>query len=254
MAVVNKIIPFSSVDGPGNRTAIFFQGCNIDCKYCHNPETRPIISANEKVGHELDALAGFENDLSGVTDMTVDQVIEEIKKQMPFIRGVTVSGGECMLNSDFLTELFGKVKALGLTTLIDTNGTIPFKGKEKLLEYTDGVMLDVKAYDEADHINVTGAGNKVVLENLDYLISLDKLFEIRCVIAPRLYNGMKSVLALANHILNITEKKSFHFKLIKYRPMGVRAEYRDMPSPSDKYLQTIENMLEDMGFEGTVIS
>ena len=80
-ARVNKIIPFSSVDGPGNRTAIFLQGCNINCLYCHNPETR------DKYG---------DKNITTVTEMSSDEVLEQVKKQIPFVRGITVSGGECI--------------------------------------------------------------------------------------------------------------------------------------------------------------
>ena len=82
MALVRKIIPQSTVDGPGNRTAVFLQGCNIRCAYCHNPETQAIHDAEAR-------------------EMSVEEVMAEVRKGIPFIRGITVSGGECMLHPDF---------------------------------------------------------------------------------------------------------------------------------------------------------
>ena len=157
-ARVNKIIPFSSVDGPGNRTAIFLQGCNINCMYCHNPETR------DKYGDPK---------ITTVTEMSADEVLEQVKKQIPFVRGITVSGGECMLQPDFLTELFTKIKVLGLSTMIDTNGTIDFADKQDLLAVTDGVLLDIKAFDSDTHRKITGAGNETVIANARFLASID---------------------------------------------------------------------------------
>ena len=175
-AIINKIIPFSSVDGPGNRTAIFLQGCNIDCKYCHNPETRKICiecgacvnkcpagallkDENGHILYDADKCAECDTCIKvcphdsspRVHLMSVEEVYDKVKKQVPFIRGITVSGGECMLHPEFLTELFIRAKVDGLTTLIDSNGTISFAQYPELLEVTDGVMLDIKAFDEKEH-------------------------------------------------------------------------------------------------------
>ena len=131
MALVRKIISQSTVDGPGNRVAVFLQGCNIRCAYCHNPETQALQDAEAK-------------------EMSVEEVVAEVRKGLPFIRGITVSGGECMLQAEFITALFQAVKQLAqetghpLTCLIDSNGTIPFARYPELMAVCDGVMLDVK--------------------------------------------------------------------------------------------------------------
>lgn len=237
-ARVNKIIPFSSVDGPGNRTAIFLQGCNINCLYCHNPETR------DKYGNP---------EITTVTEMSADEVLEKVKKQIPFVRGITVSGGECMLQPDFLTELFTKTKMLGLSTMIDTNGTIGFADKQDLLAVTDGVLLDIKAFDSDTHRKITGAGNENVLANARFLASIGKLEEIRCVICPSLYDGRQSVKAIGELMLDLYKPDSFHYKLISYRPMGVRAEYAHMLTPGTDYMNELAGMLSEMGYEKTII-
>lgn len=237
-ARVNKIIPFSSVDGPGNRTAIFLQGCNINCLYCHNPETR------DKYGNP---------EITTVTEMSADEVLEKVKKQIPFVRGITVSGGECMLQPDFLTELFTKTKMLGLSTMIDTNGTIGFADKQDLLAVTDGVLLDIKAFDSDTHRKITGAGNENVLANARFLASIGKLEEIRCVICPSLYDGRQSVRAIGELMFDLYKPDSFHFKLISYRPMGVRAEYAHMLTPGTDYMNELAGILSEMGYEKTII-
>jgi pyruvate formate lyase activating enzyme len=215
-AVVNRIIPFSSVDGPGNRTAVFLQGCNIDCKYCHNPETRHLCmkcgtcvskcpagaltrGADGQICYDASRCVQCDTCIHVCPHsssprtfrMTAEQVWQSVRRQIPFIRGLTVSGGECMLQPEFLTELFRLAKTEGLNTMIDSNGTIPFQSYPELLEVTDGVMLDIKAFDDADHRNVTGHTNQTVLENAAYLAGKGRLFEVRCVIVPDLYDPEK---------------------------------------------------------------
>ena len=187
-ATVNKIIPFSAVDGPGNRTAVFLQGCNFDCKYCHNPETiHPCIHCGACVPYcEPGALALVEGRVTydmtkcvlcdecfhhcphgsspRTRSMTANQVMDEVKKNIPFIRGITVSGGECTLWRDFLVELLGLAKEAGLHTLLDSNGTYDFSADSELMAVTDGVMLDVKGWTAQDHRKVTGADNGMVLK------------------------------------------------------------------------------------------
>lgn len=278
-AVVNRIIPFSSVDGPGNRTAVFLQGCNINCKYCHNPETRGMcvscgtcveqcpagaLSVAQDGRVQYDAARCVQcdtcihvcpHDSSPRTqEMMPEDVCERVKRQIPFIRGISVSGGECMLHPDFLTELFRLVRAEGLTTMIDSNGTIPFWECRELLEVTDGVMLDVKAFDTADHERVTGAPNGTVLRNAAYLAEHGKLYEVRCVIVPELYDAEKSVRGLGAFLAPYLEKSRFRIKIIAYRPMGVREAYSHYRIPDRAYLNGLAEILREYGFEDIVIT
>lgn len=185
--------------------------------------------------------------------MSPEEVYEATRRSRPFIRGITVSGGECMLYPDFLTELFTLARADGLGTLIDSNGTVLFRGQEALLEVSDGVMLDIKAYDEADHIAVTGHTNKVVLENAAYLAEIGKLYEVRCVICPDLYDGEKSVTGIAAFLAPYLEQHDIRVKVICYRPNGVREEYAHMTVPSQSYLQHLAEIFTEHGFAHVVV-
>ena len=203
MALVNKIIPFSCIDGPGNRTSIFFQGCNFKCSYCHNPETiNKCISCgkcvavcpvnaleikdkkviwDDKKCVSCDACIRECKHLSSpkTKDYSVDELFKEIKKVSPFIEGITVSGGESTLNADFLTELFRKVKnELGLTCFVDTNGSVDLTEYKEFVNLTDKFMIDVKSMDEKEHIKVTGLNNDIVIKNLKYLLDLIALLSI----------------------------------------------------------------------------
>lgn len=243
-AKINKIIEFSNVDGPGNRLAIFFQGCPFQCLYCHNPETINIcnncglcvktcpVSALSKEGTFVvyDATKCIQCDeclktcpnlaSPKVREYTVEQVMEIILDNQAFIRGITVSGGECMLYGDFLLALFKQVRAIGLSCLIDSNGAIYFKDHQELLAYCDGVMLDVKASDEKFHREITMSDNMIVMANMNYLLQLDKLFEVRTVLLPNYYQENKTTIKAVCETIN----NKVNYKLIKYRPFGVRLD------------------------------
>lgn len=246
MALINKIIPFSCIDGPGNRTAIFFQECNFKCTYCHNPETinncrhcgkcvsvcptDALEIKDSKVIWYEDKCVECDNCIKECNylstpktrDYSVDELVDELRQLSPFIQGITVSGGECTLKSDFLVDLFNKVKdELGLTCFIDTNGSLDLRNYEELVELTDKFMLDVKSIDNDEHLRITGVGNEIVLSNLDYLLDIDKLHEVRTVVAPNL-NNENTIKSVAKIINNRCE-----FKLNAYRKYGVRKEGLD---------------------------
>lgn len=268
MALVNKIIPFSCIDGPGNRTAIFFQGCNFKCTYCHNPETinkcinckrcvsvcpvKALDIENEKVIWNESKCVQCDRCIRECShlstpktkNLSVDELFNEIKEISPFIQGITVSGGECTLNADFLIDLFKKVKnELGLTCFVDTNGGIDLSEYEELVDITDKFMLDVKSIDEDEHIKVTGTSNNIVLKNLKYLLAKNKLYEVRTVIAPNLDNK-KTVLEVSKII-----KDKCKYKFNAYRKYGVRKEGIDLHGevgPSEEEINNLKSLCIDV--------
>ena len=273
--VVNKIIPFSSVDGPGNRTAVFLQGCNFNCQYCHNPETikhcihcgycvrhcptGALYIADGKVNYDHTKCvmcdACFTHCRNGgsarVRNMTADEVMAVVKKQMPFIRGITVSGGECTLQRDFLLELLAKAKAVGLHTLVDSNGSYLFSEDAELMAVTDGVMLDVKAWDGFEHYRLTGEFNDTVLKNLRWLAEQGKLTEVRTVVVPELFDCEGTIRNVCA-VLREASSLSTRYKIICYRPNGVRQQYRHLKSPSVDTLQHLADVAAEYGLEDVV--
>lgn len=276
-ALVNKIIPFSSVDGPGNRTAIFVQGCNFNCQYCHNPETIRQCThcgrclaycptgALQMVGGRVQydpAKCAFcdacfkhcPNSASPrVRLMAPAQVMAEVQKNMPFIRGITVSGGECTLQRDFLVELLALAKHNGLTTLLDSNGSYDFMADLQLMAVTDGVMLDVKAWDEKEHRQVTGCSNAMVLKNLTGLAAAAKLEEVRTVVVPGLFSAEQTVAQVCAALAPYLPRRSVRYKIICYRPMGVRQEYQGLQQPAAEELARLEVLAHAKGLTDTVI-
>ena len=275
IALVNKIIPFSNVDGEGNRTAIFFQGCNYNCLYCHNPET---INHCNSCGHcveycDYGALSIVEgkvfynkekcsncdkcislckrNSSPKITPMTVGDIMKYLQKTRYFISGITVSGGECTLQSDFLTELFSEVRKIGLTTFIDTNGSTPIYNNNGLLEVMDKAMIDLKAYDSEENKRLTGLENHTVIENIKVLGKLDKIYEIRTVIVPQVLNNKKTVDMGSKLIASINP--NIIYKLIKYRPLGVREELIKSSVPTNEYMEELKEIATSNGCKNVII-
>lgn len=157
-----------------------------------------------------------------ITWMSVEEVLNEIERVSPYIAGITLSGGECTIRRDFIVELFPKVKEMGLTTLLDSNGSFDFEKDPKILEYCDGVMLDVKAYDKDFSDWLIRYPNEIVIKNLHYLLKIGKLEEVRTIIFPdRDKENTETVSYVARTIGD-----ACRYKIIRYRQFGVREEYQ----------------------------
>ncbi len=285
---VNKIIPFSSVDGPGNRTAVFVQGCNFNCHYCHNPETRAVcISCGDCVAtcpagaltRSAEGLVLFDpvkcvgcdtcihnctHDASPrIRYMNAEEVYAEVRRNVPFIRGVTVSGGECTFYPAFLHDLAVLAKQDGLGFLLDSNGSYDFEADPaELLSVIDGVMLDIKAYDAADHRAVTDVDNALVLKNMRFLADRGQLYEVRTVIVPELFDTEKTIVDTARALQPYLSRQkhwpenegtSIRYKIIKYHPVGVREAYRNFTPPTDAWLEHLADLARSEGMTDIVI-
>ena len=217
-APVNRIIPFSNVDGPGNRTAVFFQGCPFNCLFCHNPETIHLCR-----GCCDSCIRVCPYDASPrIRWMTVEELMLQIRRSAPYIEGVTTSGGECTLQNEFLIEFFTEVRKLGKTCLIDSNGSFDFEADPRVLAVSEGVMLDVKAVEKAWSDTLISHPREIVLKNLDYLKKVGKLQEVRTVIFPgRDEENAETVRYVAERI-----GPACPYKIIRYRPYGVRERYQ----------------------------
>ncbi len=208
-------IPFSWVDGPGNRFAAFFQGCNLDCIACHNPHTIPRRTPRAR-------------------PVTVEELLGEVRRVAAFLSGVTVSGGEATLQAPFVAAWFAALRddpaTARLTRYIDSNGCADDATWNLLLPVTDGVMLDLKALDVATHRELTGLGNAQVLDSLVRLFAEQRLAEVRLLVVPG-YNDSADALRrtgayLARHAPGIP------VRVIGFRPHGVRAVARHIPAPT----------------------
>lgn len=269
-APVNKIIPFSTVDGPGSRTSVFLQGCNLACGYCHNPETQHLCNSCGACIPNCPAgaltlqggrivwdpvkcvscdtcIAVCPNHASPkVREMDARQVMAEVEKNIPFIRGVTVSGGECMLHPRFLTEFCTLAKRRGLSCLLDSNGTVSFAAYPELMNVCDGVMLDVKSWSPEVFRGLTGGDNAAVKENLRFLSSRGKLEEVRIVCLDGRVDAEAVIRGTAETLGR--ETPNTRLILISFRQFGVKGEYASLSSPSAQRMHRLRGLAVSAGF------
>ncbi len=210
---IHSFESFGTVDGPGVRFVVFFQGCPMRCLYCHNPDTWEISDAK----YELSAEA----------------VLEKMTRNLPFYRGggITATGGEPLMQIDFLTELFALAKSAGIHTCLDTSGILFSEEKkdkfDTLLANTDLVMLDIKHTDASSHRALTGRENSTPLAFLKYLCEKKIPVRIRYVLVPGYTDGEDALLALGELLSDI---KTESVEFLPYHLLG-RAKYENLGIP-----------------------
>ncbi|NEX84392.1 YjjW family glycine radical enzyme activase [Aeromonas rivipollensis] len=211
-ATVSRWLPFSCVDGPGNRLVLFLQGCNFRCPGCHNPHTIGLCD------HCGDCVPGCPSGALALIDgrvrwqaslcthcdrcldacprsaspkthqMSVAEVLVLLRRYGPLLTGITVSGGEATTQLPFVVALFAAIKAAPdlahLTCLLDSNGSLGETGWQRLLPVLDGAMIDLKGWRESVHHSLTGQGRERVLASLQLLARAGKLAELRLLQVP----------------------------------------------------------------------
>lgn len=207
MGYIHSIETFGTVDGPGVRFVVFFQGCPMRCQYCHNPDTWDMADGKQKSADEI--LAMFERNRS-------------------FYRtgGITATGGEPMVQMDFLTELFTKAKEMEIHTCLDTSGimfvedrnTETFAKIEKLMAVTDLVMLDIKHMDDISHKELTGHSNKKIVAFAKYLDEIKKPVWIRHVVVPELTNKESSLIKVGEFLKTLSNVEKL--EVLPYHTLG----------------------------------
>lgn len=245
---LNRIIPFSNVEGQGNRTSIFLQGCNINCLFCHNPETIPLKCSDAK-------------------EVSIAYLLEQIKASMPFIRGITVSGGEPTLHHQKLVPLFESCHEMGLTCYLDSNGFFDIDQIRPLLNVTDKILFDIKGVGSGlekicfDFKNTKGQENKNPvsepkimtrhLKNLKQLLSEDKIEEVRFVHCEGFYNPNLVIETIAD-LLKPYPKVLF--KLIRVHSKGARDEkFMSKHTPSIYKHKKLEEYARSLGIKNIFV-
>lgn len=263
-ARISDIKRFAVHDGDGIRTTVFFKGCSLRCRWCHNPEG---IGFPPQIAYYANKCLGCGECLSVCTssahkmveerhvfdrescigcgkcapaclgsalvyygrEVTVDELLPLVLEDREFYEnsggGVTLSGGECLMQAPFCRELLCRLKEEGIHTAVDTCGAIPWSHMEQVLPYTDIFLYDVKAYDEEVHIRCTGRSNVQILENLQKLDALGKPVEIRIPYVPD-YNAdqMEKIAAFLQTLHNVTKVKvlAYHnYAGSKYAALGM---------------------------------
>ena len=217
---IHSLESFGTVDGPGIRYVVFFQGCPMRCLYCHNPDTWDVGHGNL---------------------MSSDEIIGNITRNRSFYStgGLTATGGEPLMQPDFLTELFAKAKENGIHTALDTSGILfdPQNPQrlEKLMAVTDLVLLDIKNIFPEEHERLTGHSNRNVLAFAEYLRTIAKPVWIRHVVVPGITYCREELLTLGKYLralpnMEKLEVLPYHaMGKVKYESMGIDYPLADTP-------------------------
>lgn len=271
-ALVSKIIPFSCVDGPGSRLALFLQGCNLRCKNCHNPWTMGRCNdCGECVlhcPHEALSVQGgrvyWQEDACQQCDTclqmcpqqatpmaqlwSIDQILQQITRAAPFIEGITISGGEATTQLPFVCALFEQIRqspALHhLTCLVDSNGELSTAGWEKLRPLCDGVMVDLKAWGETTHLSLTGRSNQRIKASIRWLAERGLLAELRLLVIPQQTDYLQEIEALSAFI---RELGKVPVRLNAFHAYGVYGEAKTWRSAGPDDIEALEQALRARG-------
>ena len=234
---VHSFESFALVDGPGVRFCVFLQGCNMRCQYCHNPETW-----NKEVGEEW-------------TPEDLFKKVYRYKNYWGKDGGITVSGGESLLQLEFVTEFFEIAKEKGVHTAIDTSGN-PFSMEpeylekfDKLMEVTDLFILDLKEMDDEKHKKLTGYTNQNIIALARYLSDHGKDMWIRHVLVPGLTDDEEGLVALRDFIAELktvtrVEILPYHTRgLFKWEKLGINYPLDGVATPTDEEVKRAESIL-----------
>ena len=225
---IHSFQSLGTVDGPGVRAVVFMQGCPLRCACCHNPDTW---------------------DLGGGKIVSAEEIFRKIQRLRAYFGkdgGVTVSGGEPLLQADFVAELFRLCRADGISCALDTSGCIYNESVERLLSLTDLVLLDYKYTNDTDYKKYTGMSMQSAEDFLARLDALGKRVWIRQVIIPTLNDSEESVrrlYALSERYSCIEKTELLPFRKLcveKYRALGIDFSLENIPEASDELIERLK--------------
>ena len=221
------------VDGPGIRYVVFLSGCNLRCKYCHNPDTWKLHNGQL---------------------LTVGELMRDIKKYQSYLKhsggGVTITGGEPLMQADFLAELLAACKANGLHTALDTSGNSTRNVAENVLKYTDLLLLDIKSINPTTYKELTGVSLDRTLELLRLAEHLEIPIWVRFVLVPGLTDNFDDIQKLADFLepfVNVVKVEVIPFHKMgeyKWEELGLTYELADVEPPSKADVERAQAILE----------
>ncbi|BAS56423.1 MULTISPECIES: pyruvate formate-lyase-activating protein [Leptolyngbya] len=223
---IHSIETCGTADGPGIRFIIFTSGCPLRCLYCCNPDCRHLEDGKL---------------------VTVDELIEEIQKYIPYMQasggGVNACGGEPLFQPQFVREIFKRCHELKIHTALDTSGFCELNVAKPVLEYTDLVLLDIKSFDASTYHKVTGVNIEPTLTLARYLNQIHKPVWIRFVLVPGLTDDPQNIAGLADFLATLTNIERvdvlpFHkMGEYKWEQLGYDYQLKDTPNPTSEQVQ-----------------
>lgn len=259
--IIFDIKHYAIHDGPGIRQTIFMKGCPLGCWWCHNPESRSkeIISytKEEKIDGQM-----VEKEETVGRQYTTDELMKIIEKDTVFFEesggGVTFSGGEPLLQFDFLLDMLKACKKRDINTCVDTTGFTDPEKLKAIAPYTDLFLFDLKHIDDKKHIHYTGVSNKKILDNLKMLDEMGKQVQIRYPLIPGMNDDESNLLRMLGFLNGLKHKYPVsilpYHKIgsHKYKRFGLEYKMNGTKEPDKEHVETIKKMFENAGFEVTV--
>lgn len=253
--VIFDLKKYSLHDGPGIRTTVFFKGCPLKCWWCHNPESRNPNPQKMKSGNRKSKYSErcSDDEILVGKEVSVEEIMTEIKKDILFYDessgGVTFSGGEALMQPQFLMQLLIECKKIDLHTTVDTTGYASYEIFEKINPYVDLYLFDLKIIDSQKHKKYTGVDNFLILENLEKLNLNGTNIRIRLPLIPDITDTNENIESTAKTISNLNFKSIdiLPFNEIgksKYPRLEMENRLEEAKVQSDEKIKNIEKLFE----------
>lgn len=235
-------------DGPGIRTTIFFKACPLNCWWCHNPESQDVKTQKLVNKIIIDGITLEQTEYIGKV-MTVDELMTEIRKDILFFDesggGVTFSGGEPLMQFDFLYEVLKRCKQENIHTCVDTSGLISSEKIEKIIPYTDLFLYDLKHFDDTLHKKYTGVSNKLILKNFELLYKKNAKIRARFPLIPGINDTDENIEMLKqfltkNSLIEQLDILPYHnIANHKYKKISKENLLKELKIPTENYVDKV---------------
>jgi len=256
--VIFDLKKFALHDGPGIRTTVFFKGCPLNCWWCHNPEGLQSDPRNLSAKEEGIPAASPRRDGQTVGyQTTVEKLMTEIEKDVVFYEqsggGVTFSGGEPLMQEEFLSELLEACRTKGIHTALDTSGYAPWEIFEKLCDRIGLFLFDVKLVDDEEHMKYTGVSNRLIFDNLGALLDRSQDVIVRIPLIPQITDrkdNLKAVITMLSKWNDVRGVDLLPYNKMgeeKFRRFSMDSKLGPLPAQSDAELKERATLFEAAG-------
>lgn len=258
--IIFDIKRFAIHDGPGLRTTIFFKGCPLSCWWCHNPES---INANIETYISTERLgdAEFIKNKKIGRWVSLEELFVEIDKEKIFMEegagGVTLSGGEPLMQVEFAKQILQRCKENGIHTTVDTSGAVSLSSIKKVIPFTDLFLYDIKAMNAEIHKKYTGLSNELIVSNLKYIVNAGNKLIVRIPVVPEVNCNLQEVELMLDFLLPLKGENFNEINLLPYHHMG-KSKYarfiksdrmKGVKEPLKNELLPIEAQFKNAGFK-----
>ncbi len=259
--VIFDIKHYALHDGPGIRQTVFLKGCPLSCWWCHNPESRSRQPFTYTKEEKLDGRIIREQETVGYR-ISVEKLLKEIERDTLLFEesggGVTFSGGEPLLQFDFLKTVLQECRLREIHTCVDTTAYLPAEKLEEAARFTNLFLVDLKQMDDAEHRKYTGVGNARILQNIRLLDALEKEMVIRYPMVPGINDDESNLLRMMDFLSKLQRQPEIsilpYHKIgsHKYARFGIEYKMNGVPEPSAEAVQQVRELFEKGGFKTNV--